>query len=139
MAGASVPDPAAAPEIQSVLSDDPGTDLEDELCHCSPLHETISPPPESGDDVPMSPSRYPAPSVPTMDIYVSDTQVSPSQSRLMNTLSMIDVFPTYTMLPAVLLYTPATSPVTPSLPVDSDYVSPGESGIDGSLSRGRDY
>ena len=35
MAGASVPDPAAAPAIQSVLSDGPGTDLENVLCHFS--------------------------------------------------------------------------------------------------------
>ena len=48
--GVSVPDPAAALAIQSVLSDDPGTDLEDELCHFSPLQETISPLSESGDE-----------------------------------------------------------------------------------------
>ena len=79
-----------------------------------PLHETISPLPESGDDVPMSPSRYPAPPVPAMDISVSETWLSPSQSQVVNTLSAIDVFPPYTM-----------SPVTLSLLVDSDYVSPG--------------
>ena len=77
------------PGIPSALLDDPGTDLEDELCHFSPLQETISPFPESGDDV------------------------------------TIDVFPTYTMFPSVLSYAPPTSPVTPSLPVDLDYVSPG--------------
>ena len=124
VAGASVPDPATAPEIEFVLSDDPGTNLEDELCHFSPLQEMISPLPES-DDVPMSPSRYPAPPVPTMDIYVSETQVSPSQSRVVNKLPTIDVFPIYTILPAVSSYTPATSPVTLSVPVDFDYVSPG--------------
>ena len=67
------------------------TDLEDELCHFSPLQETISPLPESGDDVPMSPSRYPAPPVPTMDISVPETRVSPSRSRMVNTLPTIDV------------------------------------------------
>ena len=75
VAGASVPGLAAAPEIRSVLSD---SDLEDELCHFSPLQETISPLPESGDDVPMSPSRYLAPPVPDTDISVSETRVSPS-------------------------------------------------------------
>ena len=81
---ASVPDTAAAPEIPSALSDDPGTYLEDELCHFSPLQEAISPLPPSGDDVLMSPSRYPARPEPTMDISVSETQVSPSQSRVVN-------------------------------------------------------
>ena len=75
---------SSCPDIQSVLSDDPGTDLVDELCHLSLLQVSISPLPESGDDVLMSPSQYPAPPVPTMDISV-----------------------------------------TPALPVDSDYVSPG--------------
>ena len=30
---------------------DPGTDLEDELCHFSPLQETLSPLPESGEEL----------------------------------------------------------------------------------------
>ena len=74
VAGASVPGSSAV--IQSVLSDDPGTDFEDELCHFSPLQETISPLPESGDDIPMSLSRYPAPPGPAMDISVMETPVS---------------------------------------------------------------
>ena len=37
----------------------------------------------------------------------------------------MDVFPTYEMSPDVSYYEPDTSPVTPALPVDSDYVSPG--------------
>ena len=52
--------------------DDPGTDLEDELCQFSLLH--------------------------------------------------CCVLPTYTMSPGVSSHAPATSPVTPALPVDSDYV-----------------
>ena len=50
MAGASVLDPAAALAIQSVLSDDPGTYLEDELCQyppwifLSPRHDPVATP-----------------------------------------------------------------------------------------------
>ena len=120
-----MPGSAAAPEIRSVLSDDPGTDLEDELCHFSPLQETISHLPESGDDIPMSSSWYTAPPVPSRDISVPEPQVSPSQSRMGNMLPKIDVFPAYTMSPGVSSYAPVASPVTPTLPVDSDYVSPG--------------
>ena len=91
-------------------------DLEDELCHFSPLQEAISPLPESGDDGATS----------TQNGYfcLRDT-LSPSQSRMVNTFPTIDVFLTYTMSPGVSSYAPATSPVTPALPVDSDYVSPG--------------
>ena len=56
VAGASVPDQEATVVHASVLLNNPSTDLEDKLCHLSPLPEVISPLPESGNDVPMSPS-----------------------------------------------------------------------------------
>ena len=101
MAGASVPDQEATVVHASVLSNNPGTDLEDKLCHLSPLPEVISPLPESGNDVPMSPSLYPAMAVPAMDPSVSATWVSPTPLRVVNTLPTIDVFPTYSMSPAI--------------------------------------
>ena len=79
----------------------------------------------SDNDFQMSASRYPAPPVPAMDTSASATRLSPTPLRVVNTLPTIDVFPTYTMSPAVSYYAPATSPVTPALPVTSDYVSPG--------------
>ena len=106
-------------------SDDPGTDLEDEVGHFSPLREPISPLPESSVDVPISLSRYLAPAVPEMSSPASATQVSPAPLRVVNSLPTIDAFPTYTISPAVSYYEPSTSPVTPALPETSDYVSPG--------------
>ena len=53
------------------------------------------------------------------------TQMSPTLVRRVHSLQTMDVFPTYAMSPDVSFYEPATSPVTPALPVDSDYVSLG--------------
>ena len=125
MTGASVLERAATPVLAAVLSDNSGTDLEDELCHFSPLPRTISPLPESDNDFPVSPSRYPAPPVPAMADPAPATWMSPTPLRVVNTLPMIDAFPTYTLSPAASYYAPATSPVTPAVPVASDYVSPG--------------
>ena len=43
----------------------PGTDLEDELLRISPLPTIVSPLPEPDEALPVSPSLYPAPPVPT--------------------------------------------------------------------------
>ena len=72
--------------------------------------------------LPMSPSRYPAPAVPEVASADSATQVSPTPVWMVHSLQTMDVFPTYEMSPDVSYYKPATSPVTPALPVDSDYV-----------------
>ena len=76
--GDSFPERDAEPALMSGLSSDAGTDLEDELCRFQPLSETISPLSESSvADLPMSPSRYPAPAVPKMTSAASVTQMSP--------------------------------------------------------------
>ena len=132
-AGVSFPDQGSASALALESVGDPSTDLEDELCHFSPLQEMISPLPKSGEDLPMSPSRYPAPTVPDVCSLAPATQMSPAPLRVVNSLPTIDVFPTYTMSPAVSYYEPSTSPVTPELPETSDSVS---SDVDGQLSRG---
>ena len=124
--GYSLPKRDAEPALMSELFSDTGTELEDELCHFQPLPETISPLSEySVADLPMSPSRYPAPAVPEVSSADSVTQVSPTLVRRVHSLRTMDVFPTYEMSPDVLFYEPATLPVTPALPVYSDYVWPG--------------
>ena len=51
--------------------------------------------------------------------------------RMVNSLRTMDVFPTCEMSPDVSYYEPATSPVIPALPVDSNYVLPGGSVVNG--------
>ena len=82
----------------------------------------------------MSPSLYPAPTVPEVASADSATRVSPTPFWMVHSLQTMDVFPTYEMSLDVLYYKPATSPVTPALPVDSDYVSPGGGGGGGPAS-----
>ena len=124
-AGVSFPDQGAASALASESFGDPGTDLEDELCNFSPLPETISPLPESGENLsPISPSQYPATLAPDIYSPSAATRVSPAPLLVVNSTPTIDVFPTYTMSPAVSYYEPSTSPVTPVLPETLDYVSP---------------
>ena len=116
--------------LMSDFFSDTGAELEDELCHFQPLPETVSPLSASSvADLPMSPSRYPVLAVPEVACADSATRVSPTPIREVHSLRTMDVFPMYEMSPDVSYYEPATSPVTPALPVDSDYVSPGGSGV----------
>ena len=122
----SLPERDAELVLMSDFSSDTGAELEDELCHFQPLPETVSPLSASSvADLPMSPSRYPALAVPEVASADSATRVSPTPIREVHSLQTMDVFPMYEMSPDVSYYEPATSLVTPALPVDSDYVSPG--------------
>ena len=57
---------AAPPEFAVTISDDPGTDLEDELLQISPLPTIVSPLPEPDMGLPVSPSLYLEPPVPAL-------------------------------------------------------------------------
>ena len=72
-----------------------------------------------------SPSRYLAPTVPVVPSAVSSARgYSPGT---------LDVFPTYVPPPDMSLHVPATSPVTPVQPLDTEFLSPDgvEGGSDG--------
>ena len=62
--GGASPERAAIPEFGGTPSDDPGTDLEDELSWISPLPTIVSPLPEHDEALPVSPSLCPEPPVP---------------------------------------------------------------------------
>ena len=70
-------------------------------------------------------SQYPAPAIPDVCSPVSAPRVSPAPLRVVNSLPTINAFPTYARSPAVSYYEPTTSPIPPTLPETSDYVSPG--------------
>ena len=74
-----------------------------------------------------SPSRYPAPAVPDVLSAASSTQVSPAPIREEYSPGTLDVFPTCVASPDMSLYVPATSPVTPVQPLDTEFISPGAS------------
>ena len=123
----SVPERAATPVFAAILSDDSGTDLEDELLHVSPLPTIVSPLQDSDTALPVSPSRYPVPPVPALPDPAPTSQLSPVPLWVVNALPTIDLFPSYTMSPAHSHYTPATSPITTDVPDTSEYLSPGSS------------
>ena len=79
----------------------------------------------------MSPSCNPAPAVPEVASANSETRVSPTPVCMVPSRRTMDVFPTYELSPDVSYHEPATSPVTPAMPMDSDYVSPGGGGGSG--------
>ena len=97
----SFPDQDDASVLASESVDDPGTNLEDELCHFSPLQETIFHFRNPMRTVTIS---IPAPAVPDMCSLAPATQISPAPLRVVNSLPTIDVFPTYTTSPAVSYY-----------------------------------
>ena len=72
-----------------------------------------------------SPSSYPAPAVPIVPSAVSSARVSPEPIREEYSPATLDVFPTYVPSPDTSLYVPATSPVTPVQPLDTEFLSPG--------------
>ena len=125
MFGSASPEWAAPPEFDVTSSDDPGTDLEDELLRISPLPMIVSPLPEPDEALSVSPSLYPAPPVPAQPnpALTSGSRFVPL--RVVDERPTIDLFPSYTMSLAYSYYDPTTSPVTSDVPDASEYLSPG--------------
>ena len=96
MFGSAVLERAATPKFAAILSDDPGTDLEDELLHVSPLPTSR---------LFRNPTWPPVPAL-------SD----PAPTSQVKELPTIDLFPSYTMSPAHSYYDPAISPIMYLLP-----------------------
>ena len=119
----SAPERATDPGFAVVLPDDTGTDLEDELLDVSPLPKMISPLPDSDAGIPVSPSQYLEPLVPTPADPATTSQLDYAPIWVGNALPTHDVFPSYPMSPEC--YAPATSPVTMDMPDTSEYISPG--------------
>ena len=115
----------APPEFTVISSDDPGTDLEDELLQISLLPPIVSPLPESDAAPGVSLSLYPAPPVPTLADPELTSCLPSVPLRVVNELPAIDLFPSYTMSSEHSYYDQETSPVTSDVPDDPGYLSPG--------------
>ena len=123
--GSVSPERAAIPEFGVTPSDDPGTDLEDELLRVSPLPTIVSSLPEPDETLPVSPSLYPAPPVPGQHnpAPTFDSRFVPL--RDVDERLTIDFFLSYMISLAQSYYDPATSPVTFDVHDVSECLSPG--------------
>ena len=73
-----------------------------------------------------------------MPLAASAMRMTPTPIREVSSHGTMDVFPSYDMSPDVSFYDPATSPVTPTLIANSDFLSPaGEEGGGGEGGGGR--
>ena len=114
----SVWEPVATPGFEEKPSDDPGTDVEDELDYVSPLPSMISPIPNSDAASPMSPAGYLQPPLPML---VGSHTTHPVEIAL----PTWDQFLPYTVSPEHVLYAPVVSQVTMDLPATPSFPSPG--------------
>ena len=116
--GDSVQDPVVTPGFVGTPSDDPGTDVEDELEYVSPLPTMISLIPDSDAASPMSPAGYLEPPLPAL-------VGSPTTLPVENALQTRDQFLPYTVLPEHVLCAPVVSPVMMDSPATREFPSPG--------------
>ena len=114
----SVREPVATPGFVETPSDDPGTDVEDELEYVSPLPTMISPIPDSDAAIAMSPAGYLEPPPPAL-------AGSPTTPPVENAVPTRDQFLPCTLSPEHVLYAPVVSPVTMDLPATPRFPSPG--------------
>ena len=99
-------------------SDDPRTDVEDELEYVAPLLKMISPIPDSDATSPQFPAGYIEPPPLTL-------VGSPTTPPVEIALPTRDQFLPYTVSPEHVLYAPVVSPVTMDLPATPSFPSPG--------------
>ena len=125
MLGGASPERAYPPEFVVTSSDDPETDLDDELLRISPLPTIVWPLPEPDVALLVSPSLYPAQPVPAPPNPAPTSGSRFVPLRVVDELPTIDLFPSYTISPAHSYYDPTTSPVTSDLPDASEYILPG--------------
>ena len=114
----SVWEPVATPGFVGTPSDDPGTDVEDEMEYVSPLPTIISPIPDSDATIPMSLAGYLEPPPPAL---AGSTTTPPVE----NVLPTRGQFLPSTVSPDHVLYAPVVSPVTIDLPATPRFPLPG--------------
>ena len=99
-------------------------ELEKALLSVSILPAMVMPLEEPVEVFPVVPSTYPESPVPVLpyDDPGPPSRVSPL--RVAADQPILDLFPSYSILPACSVYEPVTSPLTPSLQEDADYRPP---------------
>ena len=112
------------PGVSVAPPDDSASELEDELLNVSALPAIVSPLVEPVEALPVAMSAYLEPPVPVQpDTFPSVTsRVSPL--RVAVDCPILDVFPSYLISPALSVYDPVTSQITPFLQEDADFLLP---------------
>ena len=122
--GDSSPEGARLPGASVTPPDDSDSLLEDELLHISALPAIVLPLVETGEVLPVVPSAYPEPPVPVQLDAASDVMLRFPSLRVAVYGPIFDLFPSYVISPAHSDYDPVTSPITPALQEDVDFLSP---------------
>ena len=122
--GGANPEGIVIPELSAESPDDSGTDLEDELFNISPLPPIVTPLTEHDETLPVSPSLYPEPPVPTQPDPVPSIESQVVQPWEAVERPTLDLFPSFVISPAQSCYDPATSPITPDLQDESGFLPP---------------
>ena len=123
MLGSTGPERATLPEFAVAISDDSGTDLEDELLRFYLLPTVVSPLAEPDAGLPVSPSLYLEPPIPELPDPTLTSILHFAPLPVVNELPTIDLFPSYTISPAHSYYDLETSPVTSDIPDAYGYLS----------------
>ena len=100
--GGASPEMVAIPELGVAPLDDPGTDLEDELCdellNISPLPTIVSPLTDPVEALPVSPSLHRAPPVPAQPDPVPSVESQDAPLREADERPTLDLFPSSLLL-----------------------------------------
>ena len=124
LASDSSPEGVRLSGVSVTPPEDSDSELEDELLHVSALPAIVSPLVEPVEFLPVAPSTYPEPPVPDQPDTSPDVRSRVSPLRVAVDDPILDLFPSYLISPAHSDYDPVTSPITPSLQEDADFLPP---------------
>ena len=109
------------PKVRPTPPDLADLELEKALLSVSVLPVMVTPLVEPVEVFPVAPSTYPEPPVPVQPDADPGAMSRVSPIRVAADGPILDVFPSYQILPACSVFGPVTSPITPSLQEDVDY------------------
>ena len=118
--GESSPEGVRLPEVSLAPLDLEDLELEEELLSVSVLPAIVTPLVEPVEAFPVAPSAYPEPPVPVQPDAAPCATSRFSPLRVAADGPILDVFPSYLILPSHSIYDPVTSPLTPSFQEDAD-------------------
>ena len=122
--GDSSPVGVRLPGVSVTSLDDSDSELEDELLNVSALPAIVEPLVEPGEVLLVVPSAYPEPPVPVQLDAAADVMSRVPSPRVAVDGLILDLFPSYLISPAHSDYDTVTSPITPALQEDADFLPP---------------
>ena len=120
----SSPEGVRLPGVCPAPPDLADLELEKVLISVSVLPVMVTPLVEPVEVFPVAPSTYPEPPVPVQPDADPGATSRVSPLRVAADGPILDVFPSYLILPASSVYEPVISPIKPSLQEDADYRPP---------------